>query len=779
MSIVDSFDKYKLIASVESSNSDEITENTVNSAIKEAADILKSVKKSNNNKLLNKFSSEYIELEESIKKSLINDRKISKDELIKIKLELWDIINLAEENNIIETTSVWSKLSNIVTWADNEKIKTLVKSLVEKNLEEYSKEDAIWALEYLNQRYSKYREANLIDKAITINNNSIKKLDDKYEVRIFQEKLINLIFWIENWIENWYNNDYLVWFSEKEKKWNYLVKISIFESQVNWQNVNDINSEALANYFKYLESNWLLTKEKLLNIFWENTLKSLSKLWQTENSEQYSQIAKKILKNIWIFESVKQAINFKEIFSESIKEIDKNTKQFTEEEREWAISFLKKEPESREEYLNKYENDWNFTCPKNNNNRFILEKTINYEYTENYNLLKAHIFKWLLDRLNWNKELAKKLIAKLKKSMDTNPCSFSIIKIFHDFNDDEILEYNKKNPWNQILPINAEEIKKWINDLANLKSIKIEWKIEELKLQIQIIETDKEVSPEEKKVKVLKLKNELNKKEYEKIILDRMRIISKNLKSEDITKIWKLIKKWLSNQEIINILRKDNKNLDLALTKYDEKYNDYFTEKKEINQKTNTIQETNIDTTNYNLSEKDYTLTSWGEYKITTPEGEDLIITKEEKEMTQDNPKALKNLINFHDIFKNLNMKSVWEYRNELIKWLGDVTVNLDENAITESELIKIWNKLLDFINNSQNKDWEWEKSSENTLWGLKNKLIKFSWANSYLNDEKIVNSYWDDPFKALLRNTWVIWKWYFKYNKFKNTINWKNKNGE
>ena len=106
MSILDSFDKYKLIKKVETSKSDEETENDVNSALKEADDILKTVRKSKNKELLSKFEQEYKELENSVINSLIGNNEIVKDELSEIKLELVDIVILAEDNNITKTTSI-------------------------------------------------------------------------------------------------------------------------------------------------------------------------------------------------------------------------------------------------------------------------------------------------------------------------------------------------------------------------------------------------------------------------------------------------------------------------------------------------------------------------------------------------------------------------------------------------------------------------------------------------------------------------------------------------
>ncbi len=768
MSAESSIQKYKLIAQVETSNSEEQTENDVNSAIKEASDILKSVHKSEKKELLKKFKEEYEELKESIKNSLDWDRNITKEELTNIKLELSDITRLAENNNIIETTSTISKMTNFFTWANNEEIKDKAQEIFEKDIDNYSTEEAKWALMYLNQKYSKYEEADLIDKITAINNDSIEKLDDKYEVRSFQEKLINIIFWNENWFKNWYNNEYLAWFSEEEKKWNYLVKISDFESQVNWQKAKDINSKALANYFKHLESNWLLTKEKLLDIFWEKTLKLLWNIWKGNPDDENSQIAKKILIENWLENIIEEVITFANIIENPEIFIPK----FTNETLPKNTNELKK---IWLEKLNKFNKNFTKRCPgfswENHDNDMIkfklfLSQTKQAEIEMNWEKRFNELFYSIIENKLTNSNKSEKEKVEIRKNL-----KIKWTELYNAWL--ELL----KNPDESCWFVLADEIRKWANDFLtryNLEKLKEE---ERIKLSSKVATTYvwwkmAQAKENEEEIKILENKEwdlskdeeiilELRKKgkvELEKELKKGKRtLITSQATDEEIKEFKKIIENWWTKEEAYNS----------------------FKEKRDLIKKQNITQEINTNITSYNLSEKDYTLTPWGEYTITTPEWEDLIITNDEKEMTQNNPQALKNLINFHEIFKNLNMKSVWEYRHELIKWLWDVTINLDENAITESELIKIWNKLLDFINNSQNKEWKWEKSSENTLWGLKNKLIKFSWASSDLNDEKIVNSYWDDPFKALLRNTWVIWKWYFKYNKFKNTINWTNKNGK
>ncbi|MFC1797827.1 hypothetical protein ACFLY2_01285 [Patescibacteria group bacterium] len=42
----------------------------------------------------------------------------------------------------------------------------------------------------MNQNYNKYQEATNINKLFSFNNTTISDLDDKYEVRLFQDELI-------------------------------------------------------------------------------------------------------------------------------------------------------------------------------------------------------------------------------------------------------------------------------------------------------------------------------------------------------------------------------------------------------------------------------------------------------------------------------------------------------------------------------------------------------------------------------------------------------------
>lgn len=306
MTFQDSLEKYKLIAKVESSESDEKTENDVNSALKEAADILKSVRKTWNKVLLAKFEREQKELEISIMKSLAEDKKITKDELIEIKLELSDIIKLAEKNNIGETTSLFSKWTNRFTWADNNIIKKGVRKISGKDINgKWSKNEAKIALEHLNKEYFQTNDGSMldVDKFINFEDKNINQLDDKREFRIFQEKLINIFLWNDKW----YNDEYVLWFSKE--KGNYLVKISDYKNKIN--NNEDLWWESTATFLLYLNEKFPNETDFLKNvriIFWEK----FKKIWPflQESKSKRKTKALNVLEKYWIVKNWNFILDF-------------------------------------------------------------------------------------------------------------------------------------------------------------------------------------------------------------------------------------------------------------------------------------------------------------------------------------------------------------------------------------------------------------------------------------------------------------------------------------
>jgi hypothetical protein len=66
--------------------------------------------------------------------------------------------------------------------------------LRDKNISEYNYAEAIIAVNYLSNNYEKYQTVEDDISKISVNYHTINQLDDKYEVRLFQDELLKIIF---------------------------------------------------------------------------------------------------------------------------------------------------------------------------------------------------------------------------------------------------------------------------------------------------------------------------------------------------------------------------------------------------------------------------------------------------------------------------------------------------------------------------------------------------------------------------------------------------------
>lgn len=267
--------------------------NDIQSQLKEWWEILKSVKDKVwvDDELYKKFEKEYKDLYDSIKKSFTNEKNFSKEKRAQIMLELSDIVSLAESNWIIEKKWVASKIWDFIKWTDTNTQKEKAISFRDKKVGEYSKEEAIAAINYLSNNYWKYSNKSA---KVSVFHSTINELDDQHEVRLFQDELIKKVFWEKNK----FNSDYLVWFNNE--KWNFVTKISDFEDYLKSPNTkilwddkdsNVVNSSMLWNYFLYLSSVW---KD---NIGFVKTILNYQKRSDLKNSLENNpnSIVKKIL----------------------------------------------------------------------------------------------------------------------------------------------------------------------------------------------------------------------------------------------------------------------------------------------------------------------------------------------------------------------------------------------------------------------------------------------------------------------------------------------------
>jgi hypothetical protein len=152
---------------------------------------------------------------------------------------------------------------------------------------------------------------------------------------------------------------------------------------------------------------------------------------------------------------------------------------------------------------------------------------------------------------------------------------------------------------------------------------------------------------------------------------------------------------------------------------------------------------------------------------------ENVKLSNNELEIVKKDPKNLDNIVNFYTFFDKLNLLSVWDYRDELVNAIWIREINNKDDSLTVEEIRKFWNKLLSFIANIWKPKWEPKENIElNSINSVNQEFKKFSWANSFISDEKTYNIEWEDKLAAYLRDYWIIWWAYFNTNKFREAIN-------
>lgn len=234
---------------------------------------------------------EYDEVKESIIDALKNDKNITLEELKTIKDELLDIHALSSGN---------------IRSRDE-----LLESLENKDINDYTEEEARIMLKYTQDLYKNYKTKGAW--------NILRykgKLDSKYEIRDIQDRLIRKIFGSNAW----FSNKYIQGFNINEKWWNYIIKIEDFQKEIQDRHPKDLNSTALWNFLFYLQKTGQLNEQNLINIFGEEKLVQLWDIWEN-HKKWYSLKARKSLKRNGLSYVIDTIRLFK---SKSIEEYKKN-----------------------------------------------------------------------------------------------------------------------------------------------------------------------------------------------------------------------------------------------------------------------------------------------------------------------------------------------------------------------------------------------------------------------------------------------------------------------
>lgn len=684
-------------------------ENDIQSALKEWYELYKKVKWT---PLENKFQKEYEDLFNSINESWENDKQISREERARIIFELWDIVNLAWKNWIIESKSFWSKWWDKAKWTNTQEAKESAIDLRDKDVKDYSKEEAIAAMNYLSNNYKKYKgieKDDNISKWITFNYSSINELDDQYEVNKFQDILKTKIFW---W-KDLFNKDFLLWFNNE--RWNYLVKIKDFEQELQTKDIKDINSLALSNYFLYLDKiGWWITSEKLIKSFKPDSILWLKELWLDKNDENDSkkQIAKEILSKNWVLGKIKNLIETFSTTDSLLNSLQTNN------------TWIKISEEEKKENLKLA--------------LIFIDRNINWIKDKLKNDIKEKLKKSNPSMKDWEIEnIAKELIEKVSKYKKPEDIP-EVLKIFNEYDE-------KYNIW--------LDITKSTKDSVLLQKAKA-------KENFLISHTDLIKAQESWDEEwILKAKKELEKRSQELKDAEISVKVSSKLteeKSKDLIS-------WKTNyEEFIAEERKKDKAFDEEFKKYEEERTKYYEKYPE---------EKIVQTWKIDISEKwdkteeiIYNQTStWFEIIINEEKKEFFKLSQEEFNSLQNNKEALTSVIDFYKELSELWLSFVWDYRNFFIKSIQNFKIN---NWLSKNEILTIYN----FIWTQIWKTWKDIRDARSDFKDLniwKDILCKITWEDLTIPESKLSSSYKWVVF-AYLNKNWYFDKWVVIENKWK-----------
>lgn len=703
--------------------------NDVQSQLKEGWEIMLAVsaKVWKNHPLYQKFEKEYKELYEVIHQWYESEKTFSQEERAKILLELWDMVDLAEKNGIIEKKGTFSWFWDVLKRTDTKEAKEKATEFRDKKVSNYTIAEAISAMEYLNWKYWTYKQVwndDKLSKWITFNYSTINELDDQYEVRLFQDELSKKIFW--KW--KWFNNKFLLWFNKE--KWNYLVSIWDFEKDLKQSNIKDINSKALSNYFLYLEAKWELTTKKLIEVFWENNLLDLEKLWlnKTDKSDDKKDIAKKALESKWILKTILGLISVFTSSDKLIKMLLDNTKNPSlswKEQEEIAMLFIQK------------------------NIKWIQEK-IKSDIKTKY--LKNHPGKE-----KEAQEIADKLVSELE-TCKTKDDVQKALKIFYNYSEKYWLELDYKLQLENLFKLREVQNAKWMME----KEQTIRTTESDLKIAIQNWDTKRQ---SELEAQLEQLKKQKKQTQLQAADLEIAKKIVQNLSPEDEKK---LIQWWEKEfREFQENLRKQNKDIDALYKKYEAKKEEFFEkypeekEKLTTNQNQEVISQTDFSTISYSdWTNLDYEQ-KWSSFELNTSFWK-IEINDEEFKTVSKSKEALDNLINFRNTLKELNLTWLWNYREKIFLWLGNL-INTKDDYIWESELKMFLIAIMQSIwiqvkNPSQLTLLKEEIKENNNVWVITSMRDVNTYGNSKI--ESIFISKFDPN-----RN------WFFEQNKFNESL--------
>ncbi len=664
-------------------------DNEVQSALKEWYEILKRVKETWNNDLYNKFKQEYIDLEKSIQEAIKNDKKISKEERIKIMSELTDIVLLAENEKIGDETNLWNRLVSKV-WdyskGTNTKIEySKISNFLNKdiNSSDWNYETVKKALDYTNKIYT-----SKPDWKIWYERTSLSELTDKKDINIFQGKLIEKTFWKGH---NGYDSQWnIMWFSKE--KWNYIKSLSEVEKRLKTDDLQNISNVEIRNYLNYLNGNNKLKKEHLTKTYWDKKSKETLDFVVRNNSVKENPIwfwnidkITQILKDFW--ETVVQTVEkVKKTISDFFNKIlESKTPQELEKNLQKSSNL---NPEEKKEIISKLANEWE----KKNSQ------------------LKLMIFNSLPKILS--KEKKEKLIEELINNINSNLTPeklWNVFKIIHKFNEKNHATLDEEKTVKKSLET---------QQVSNThESTKISFKLGDYTKQLEQAKKSWNINLIDELTRKLQ---ELTKSKKQNDLNTSSTNATQRILSQMTTPQIQAVANWTLNYSTVlsNIRKKDTdlnkqlKNIEKSQKEFDQKYPE---EKQKREAKDNiqthpqNIEPSSTQATTFSYTDGtqvSYTQTTPGLYSLNTPTGTKIEMNSQELTMVLTNKNALNNMIDFKKTLDELWLSKLWKYKENIFKTLENpMTFNSKDDFINKNEFNTFLKTILKSIGIASNSD--------------------------------------------------------------------------
>lgn len=742
---IESVNKYnlrELIKIIEASHLSESGQNSLVKQITLSNTFLQNVERAWNKEQYNKMLKEYIELYNSIYNSINKIKIISieqRKELIdierkKMMLEFTHTMHLSHEQNNISKIDKW-----------------------------------LWALSYMFNSLSSH-----IWWEEKVNWYSVRdiKSSNEYELRLYQQELIDDILWNENG----FNKEYIQWFDSK-KWWNYILEISELDNLfLEWNiDITKFDSILLANYLKYKKTSWDIKPESIIDDLWLNTTSELIKIWKWE--KEWTWIAKQKLEEEGFWEVVEKILNIENIINYNQSEEYSNKAKLSI----WLLNksditkYTKTIPNNQLIEFSKWNNStscpWFLSWVENWNEKFklVLKEAKKAELED---LKKKWIYKNIKDiltekQINISSEKIEKDSEELYNKIEeilTDPkwsCGLDIAIIIEEFFKDKYkinvtqkdrIKLSEATIWNNIKQLNER--------LEQIEKI-LSWKEKIEQNWFEMVSLS-----EKEKEKLIEEKEEIKRKLEE---LSRTQKISW-IQSKDLDSYRTKIEQWKTKAEALNELYEESEEFKKIIDNYKQNINNIDIEfwKKPSFSKKQAIKETKINNET-GLEQQIYNPELWNiqikELNTT------ITLNENEQKLVKSNPEVLEKIVDFYKVLDKVWLGQLWNTKEQIFKSISNVSwiwFSIDWDYLNENETKIFLNSILTSV---------WEKQISN-VFSIENFMAQFeilNW-NQAIWEEAKTEKYWEEKVTKIeskfLHKFFPIWNvLWFKQTEFENSI--------